>query len=570
MIRSLPAVTAAAMLAATVAAGPDTPQPKMGAPLPGLTADQLESFFVGQTAFSRELLEDEGLGPVFNKESCGNCHSAGAVVGGPGSQAVERAGLATKGGFDPLEDYGGSLFQIAAINLDCEEIIPDIANVFTLRITNGIMGYGLVEAIPDQSIIDVMNAQPVDVRGVAHMVGAFEDEETHVGRFGWKAQVPTVLTFTADAGLNELGLTTVFLQEDNDPNGIFDPPLEDCDSVDDPEDGIHLGNGVDKTFLDVVTEYQRFLAFPPQTPRSGMIGETIFNDIGCGVCHHAQFTTADDPELEDAIRNKTLRPYTDFLLHGMGTNGDGIVQGAGDESMLKTPPLAGLRARPALWHDGEFNGEGATEFEQFDDRVRGAIEAHDDEAHFSQGRFAKEDFDDLSPEDQAAVIRFLGSLGLTEFDHDASFVIDTRDFADFGHPFDLASCYGGGPYTPDDDCAVHDLDQDGLVDDDDFEAFLTVYEDPLFDCDGDGISDFREILDGTALDTDDDGTPDACEACPSDVDGNGEVNVDDLMLVLTWGPCGESPELCQGDTDRDGDRDVRDLIEVIVTWGPCQ
>ena len=162
---------------------------------------------------------------------------------------------------------------------------------------------------------------------MAHMVAALEDPmgaPLRVGRFGWKSQVATVLTFSADAALNEMGLTNRFLMDDNDPNGIDPPVLMDCDTVLDPEDTPD-GQGFD--FVDRVTHFQRFLAQPPQTPRSGMTGEGTFDSIGCADCHHTQFTTADDPSLEDALRDQTIQPYSDFLLHNMGTLGDGIVQG---------------------------------------------------------------------------------------------------------------------------------------------------------------------------------------------------------------------------------------------------
>ena len=81
----------------------------MGDPLDGLTADQMDRFIKGKVQFVRVFTAEEGLGPIFNKDSCGGCHSM--PVGGTGSQVVTRAGLATKGGFDPLDDLGGSRFS---------------------------------------------------------------------------------------------------------------------------------------------------------------------------------------------------------------------------------------------------------------------------------------------------------------------------------------------------------------------------------------------------------------------------------------------------------------------------
>ena len=160
--------------------------------------------------------------------------------------------------------------------------------------------------------------------------------------------------------VQEMGITNRFLPFDNDPNGIDPPELAGCDTVpDDPtgmtyEDNLDLGNGVDREFIDVVTDFQRFMVPPPQTPRSGMAGEALFAQIGCADCHVPTFVTADDPGLEDVLRNREIHPYSDFLLHDMGLNADGIAQGDATIRELKTPPLWGLRLRPELWHDGRF------------------------------------------------------------------------------------------------------------------------------------------------------------------------------------------------------------------------
>jgi hypothetical protein len=308
-------------------AGVVSPQPAPGAPLPGLTAEQRERFDLGLVSYTTVLTVADGLGPTFNQSSCGACHSS--PIGGAGAQTVTRFGFVDPktGDFNSLDELGGSLLQHSAISVDgvdCLEVIPREANHTALRVTNGMMGYGLVEAIPGSQILAHVGGAG---GGVAHMVGAFEDPKgspLRVGRFGWKAQVATVLTFSADAALNEMGLTNMFVTQENAPNGDLDL-LAKCDSVPDPEDNTTLGNG--DFFINRITDFQRFMAAPPQTPRSGMTGETLFIQIGCGACHVPQFTTANNPNLEDAIRNKVIRPYSDFLLHEMGALGDGIVQG---------------------------------------------------------------------------------------------------------------------------------------------------------------------------------------------------------------------------------------------------
>lgn len=537
-------------------AGIVDPQPKMGDPLPDLTAAELNRFEIGRVLYNTPLSVADGLGPIFNKSNCGNCHNN--PVGGPGSQLVTRFGKDNKGVFDPLAELGGSLLQVSFISIECEEVIPPEADVFQDRVTNGALAYGLVEAIPDADLLANRDAQPLAQRGVAHMVEAFEDPPAsplRVGRFGWKAQVATVLTFSADASLNEMGLTNRFLVEENAPNGDL-VQLAMCDTVADPEDGPD-GEGFD--FIDRVTDFQRFLAPFPQTPKTGMTGEAIFNAIGCAVCHTPSFITSNDEGLEDAIRNKTIRPYSDFLLHNMGLTGDPIVQGAGTQQMVKTPPLWGLRVRDPVWHDGRLGGG------EFADRMTASINEHD--AFGSQAEPSAEAFAALSAGDKDLLIAFLGSLGQAEFDSDVSNVIDFIDFDA------LRTCYTGPGsfYTPDSPCSIHDIDQDGDVDLDDFNSFLLVYEGHRRDCNDNGVIDLIDILSGFSTDADFDGIPDSCEpTCPSDLDGSGTVGVPDLLGVINqWGPCPPPTLPCGADLDLNGTVGVPDLLAIINSWSVC-
>ena len=549
---------------ATGVPGPITAQRPTAAPIAGLTADELERFFIGREAFARDITVEEGLGPIFNQTACGDCHIT--PLGGTGTTKVLRAGQQTKGGFDPLEEFGGSLFQLESINKDCAENPPPQANVFTDRVTNGMTGYGLVEAILDSDIQAVRDAQDISIRGDAHMVGSFEDEVIRVGRFGWKAQVATLLTFSADAGLQEMGLTNRFLMEDNDPNGIDPPTLAECDTVADPEDSVAMGNGVDREFIDVVTDFQRFMTQPPQTPKSGMTGEILFNNLGCADCHTKTWTTPNDPSLETALRNKTIHPYGDFLLHDMGANGDGIPQGDALASFLKTPPLWDLRHRMSIWHDGRFESGG------FDVIVGSAIAEHDDGQNLSQGRFAAQAYAALPAAAQQAVLNFLRSLGQLEFDPNNDDTVTLLDFANAGNPDTFRSCYLSTP-TPDASCAIHDVDQDGLVDQAvDFATFLTVYTGQLSDCNQNGVLDMIDILDGTAVDADDDGVIDTCEpTCFGDVDGDGMVGIIEFLQVIAdWGLCPALPAPCESDYNLDGVVGVNDLLISLAQWGPCQ
>jgi hypothetical protein len=438
-------------------------QPKMGQPLLGLTAAELDRFLLGREAFDGQLNVAEGLGPIFNQNSCGACHNT--PLGGSGTIKVTRFGFNDDkgGGFDSLEHLGGSLRQAEAIMPQCAEIVPPEANVVAERVTNSTLGFGLVEAIADADITANATSPPAGVSGVVHMVDELANPGTlRVGRFGWKSQVATLLDFSADASLNEMGLTNRILGTENDPNGVNAPSLgapDDCDTVPDPEDGPDAF-GFD--FIDRVTDFQRFLAPPPQTPRSGMTGEALFTSIGCANCHVATFHTKDEPSLEDAIRDKPLHPYSDFLLHDMGLSADFIEQGGASGREIRTAPLWGLRVRDPLWHDGRVAGG------TFVTRVTDAIALHD--ALNSEGRVAAQAYAALLPADKNAVIAFLDSLGRAEFDMNGDGNVNHIDFAT------MNACVGGGPYTPDDNCAIADVDQDGDVDSADTALFTAAAE----------------------------------------------------------------------------------------------
>ncbi|MEY3143159.1 MAG: hypothetical protein RLY21_1652 [Planctomycetota bacterium] len=533
-------------------AGETQLQPKAGDPLRGLTATQLGYFEQGREDYQTPFGAPMGLGPVMNKSNCQSCHSN--PIGGWGSIAVTRFGADEKGEFVPLEELGGSLLQILAISPTCRETLPAEATVVSTRVTNSSMAFGLIEAIPDSAI--AANDDPTDadndgISGRVHWVLPLESSPSsplRAGRFGWKAQVATVLSFSGDATRNELGVTNALIPTESAPNGDA-ALLASCDTVADPEDH---ADATGFTFVERVTHFQRYLAEPPQTPKSGMSGEIVFNAIGCNKCHVAEWTTENAKGLEAAIRNKTIRPYSDFLLHDMGTLGDGVQDGDANEQEMRTPTLWNLRTRDPMLHDGSASGG------TFAERVTAAINAH---GPFGEGAGSAAAFAALTEGDKAKLIAFLDSLGRNEFDYDGNGVVDIADFLEF------KACNAASGVTPDDHCAIGDLNQDGAIDGVDAEGFVAAYlrdgNEAPGDCDNDGMNDLLEIFNG-APDKNTDGVPDDCPAaCPGDFNTDGVINAADLAQLLnSWGTA-------EADLNGDGNTNAADLATLLNGWGPC-
>ena len=434
-----------ALLLLTSSAAAQDLQPRSGEPVHGLTPAELDRFELGRAAFVLPLTAVDGLGPIFNDVSCGVCHSQPAV-GGSSTRSVTRFGAAAVGAtpFNPLASLGGTLLQAQSIGAGCEEVIPPQATVTTERLTPPVFGTGLVESIDDADILALQANQPPGLSGWARFVQPVEAAPgaLRVGRFGWKGGVATALTFSADAAVNEMGLTNVFFPTENAPNGDL-VKLAACDAVTDPED-VPVG-GVTK--IERFTDFQRFLAPPPQTPLMGMTGEAIFTAIGCADCHHPSYTTGAAPEA--ALSGVVVRPYSDFLIHDMGALGDGIVDGLVSETEMQTRALWGMRNRLAFLHDGRATGG------TFEQNVGQAIGEHGGE-----GQASRDAFFALSPADQDYVFAFLGSLGRVEFGWD-----NDNDRDEFDWFFLEPLMTGPVPsFTPDDPAAIADVDRDGDFD----------------------------------------------------------------------------------------------------------
>jgi CxxC motif-containing protein (DUF1111 family) len=318
----------------------------IGDPIAGLSAEQLALFDAGKDDFSEEETPADGLGPVFNGKSCAECHS-GTAVGGDSDITEIRFGTITNSKFDPMSEYGGSLIQsqgIGAISAACDvggETVPAQATIVAKRKTTPLFGLGFVDHVPDSIFVGIAQLQKrltPQTAGRPNWVVDLTAQRMAVGKFGWKGQNPTLAQFAADAYLNEMGITTPTFPNENCPQGNC-AVLIACDSHNDPEDD---GSGA-----QAFTDFMTFLAPPPRgaITRQVLSGELVFFKTGCASCHLPVLETGrNSMAVFDRVK---FFPYSDFLLHDMGSLGDGIEQGQANGREMRTAPSGGFaRARP--------------------------------------------------------------------------------------------------------------------------------------------------------------------------------------------------------------------------------
>ena len=364
----------------------------LGTPLPGLTPVEFQEFRLGLDDFLEVEFSEEGLGPAFNGTSCAVCHNI-PTIGGAGTMAELRAGRRNANGeFEPLDESGDTLFHMFSVpGHGCQPVLPPDANVFARRVPIPLFGAGLVEAIPDQTLLaleDPFDRNGDGVSGRAGIVVDIESGERRVGRFGWKAQHATLITFGADAYRNEMGITNdIFPQES--AFAITPEQMRLCDPFSDPED--IRDPRTRRRGIDNFASFMKFLAPVARETVTDQVqsGEQVFAAIGCATCHVPSLDTGANAN--PLFHRKTVALFSDLLLHDVGT-GDGIKQGAAEANEIRTPALWGLRFRRPLLHDGTATLEEAI--------LRHAREAE----------LARRGFERLSDTDRAALLAFLGSL----------------------------------------------------------------------------------------------------------------------------------------------------------------
>lgn len=358
--------------------------------LPGATAAERAQVEAGRAEFTRNRDPASGLGPVMTALACSACHESPAI-GGTNQRRETRFGRREPdGSFDPLLASGGPLLQDESIGRVngvswTPETVPASANVVARRRTTPLFGLGLIDATSDATLAAVAEWQRIHHLEVAGRPARVRDLETGamaVGKFGWKASLPTLLQFTGDAFVNEMGITSPLFPDENCPQG-------DCAALaDNPAPGLND----DGSGLARAARFLTFLGPPPrgqdEPPSRG--GE-LFTSVGCAACHLQTLVTG--PSQSAALDRVAYHPYSDLLLHDMGTLGDGIDQGDAKASEMRTPPLWGLSTQSLLLHDGR-----ATSVEE-------AILAHD-----GQGRSARDRFVALQTAERADLLLFLHSL----------------------------------------------------------------------------------------------------------------------------------------------------------------
>jgi CxxC motif-containing protein (DUF1111 family) len=389
-----------------------------------------------QAKFEEVEQLSDGLGPLYNAQSCRECHQS--PVSGAASQVSElRVGHQGPDGHFRNPEIpiahgaevisGRSLVNDRAIcpnaafpNTEIQERVPDTETIRTFRLSLNLLGDGFVEAVADKTLIDLAEQQCKSshrkICGQVLQVPIVEAPgQMSVGRFGWKDQHASLLSFSGDAYLNEMGITNR-LQPDE--------VTKLCNAASEPNDT----PGPDG--LSDIDHFARFIRATKAPARDSQLassalakqGNALFDKIGCATCHVETLTTAPAGTkinggtltIPAALGSITFHPYGDFLMHDVGT-GDGILQATREHygkkvfqmmsdylskqdfessrNKMRTAPLWGVRLRPRLMHDGASL------------TLRDAIGRHHGEASH-----ASEQFEKLKAEDQKALIEFLKSL----------------------------------------------------------------------------------------------------------------------------------------------------------------
>ena len=406
--------------------GPRGGAPAAGGPVTGLSTALTAAFNKGSDAFQEVEAVADGLGPRFNANSCGLCHSQPATGGtspqsnplfqfansqntipsfitanGPVREArfVSNPDGTPDGGVHDLFTISGRSDAPAGCNLTQPNFPAQLArNNVIFRIPTPAFGLGLIEAIPDSVLVqNVINSTNFNLGIQGHFNRSGNDGT--ITRFGWKAQNKSLLMFSGEAYNVEMGITNLIFNTEREEAANCSPKAP-------PNNIFNLGGFADEAVFDDInnfSNFMRFLAPPARGPIDSTVtrGSQLFVNIGCANCHTPTFTTGASQF--PALANQTIHPYSDFALHFMGPGlADSVSQGLAAGDQFRTAPLWGLGQRIFFLHDG---------------RTTDLLQAIID--HFSNGNFQYQssaanaviiNFVYLSTDDQQAILNFLRSL----------------------------------------------------------------------------------------------------------------------------------------------------------------
>ncbi len=376
----------------------------------GMTLAANETLADDMATFMEEDDIANGLGPIYNARGCVDCHATPAVGGASIVSELRVGHRDPHGNFvnptitindGATQIVGRSLINDRAICAQAQERVPATETIRALRATTSTLGDGFVEAIDDRTLLQIAinqaKATNGRIAGQAILVPVMEAPgQTRVGRFGWKDQQGSLLSFAGDAYVNEQGITNRLFSTDS---------TSVCDNVADIEDKTDPANGLQD--IDKFASFMRSTKVPPRdallagTPDAQQ-GAQLFHTIGCDNCHVSSITTAPAGTainggaftVPEALGGKVIHPFSDYLLHDIGT-GDGIVQNGPQNTAnkLRTAPLWGLRTKSRLMHD------------LLSATRQDAIIRHGGEATFVTNNYRA-----LTAQQKSALIAFLNSL----------------------------------------------------------------------------------------------------------------------------------------------------------------
>jgi len=409
-------------------------------PIPTMPTEQLRRFTFGNRVFNTNWVTApasvdgfDGLGPLFNRVSCSACHTRDGRGQPPRSDdesdhslliRLSVPGVDEHGGPRPVGHYGDQLNEKAILGVPAEGrtivqyeekygtypdggryslAVPSYTFValgygplpvdvqFSPRVAPPVFGLGLLEAVPDEELVALADENDANGDGVSGRVNHVWDRiagRTAIGRFGWKANQPSLRQQDAGAALGDIGLTTRWFPREN----VAEDQPEAAAA---PSGGANGEPEIRDDFFDRLLFYTRTLAVPAARNLDSAAvrnGARLFERVGCPACHVATLQTGDFPEIPQLSRQE-IHPFTDLLLHDMGPElADGRPDFEATGSEWRTPPLWGIGLTEVVNRHTRFLHDG---------RARSLEEAilwHGGEAESSRERFVrsnKRDREDL-------------------------------------------------------------------------------------------------------------------------------------------------------------------------------